>query len=226
MREVAFPMVDAYRPVRRARIPVPGLNRFPPRANVLGRHYFGLDNDEVTAVPGKAVAFNSEQIKVVNAGNDDEVAGFAGFADCAEVQTNALGSLGLVLPPGWGGGGSGDETEGGGSGGGIDWGSIINAGIHAAPAIIQAAEGGGAPWNYYQQAVSQPQQSAVPQGYYRDTSGQLIPLGSAQQVAGGVGVGVAQIGNSLSSFVTQNPMLVLGAGVLVLFLFMKPPGRR
>lgn len=42
-KTVPFPMVDPFGPVRKARIPVPGLNRFPGRYNRLGPRYYGVE---------------------------------------------------------------------------------------------------------------------------------------------------------------------------------------
>jgi hypothetical protein len=222
-RDIPFPMKDPYSPVDRALVPVPGYNEWPPH-EVLSRAYYGLDAEEtqanaIDAAPGKAVAFNAEPVVIVGGTSEsDEVMGFSGFAD-----NEFGGGFGFVpfpsVPQTDGGEDSGDT-----SGGGIDWGSIINAGIHSAPAIIQAAEGGGAPFNFYQQAGSL--LGAAPAGYTRNAQGQLIPLQSAANLAGGLGVGVAQIGNSFSNFITQNPLLVLGGGFALLLLFMRPPGRR
>lgn len=232
-REVPFPMRDPFSPVLRARIPVPGLNRFPGRANLLGRHYFGLDEMETVdnatnATPGKVVAFNAEPVKVVNGGDGDEVAGFSGFADVGQAQgfgfspDTQLPPAMIALPGAASGDGSGDD-----GGGGIDWGAIINAGIHAAPAIIQAAEGQGAPWNYYNQAIGTTQaRQPAPAGYAYNAANQLVPLASAGALAGGLGVGVAQVTNSLGAFVTQNPLLVLGSVMAVVLLMSRPPGRR
>jgi hypothetical protein len=83
---------------------------------------------------------------------------------------------------------------------------------------------GGAPYNFYQQGVQLPPQGQ--QQVYRDAYGNIINPQSAQQLAGGLGVGVANIGNSLSSFVAQNPLLVLGGTLALVLLFTRPPSRR
>jgi hypothetical protein len=228
-REVAFPMVDAYAPAVQARIPIPGLTRWPGR-ELLGRHYYGLDQDETVenltdASPGKVTAFNAEPVVVVNEGSE-EVSGFAGFADVGgdilsnpNVVPGILASGGgpmVTLPP----------DTGNDSGGGIDWGAIIAGAIKATPAIIQASEGGGTPAGFYQQASIGGIQRQAPAGYVYNQQGQLVSLSSAYQVAGGVGAGVGQIANSLTNFVTQNPLLILGGAAMLFLLFMKPPGRR
>lgn len=205
MREVPFPMRDPYSPATRARIPVPGLNRFPGRYNVTGEEFYGIDSP---------VIVNAGSDAIVNAGGVPEGSGFAGFADAGfGFSPDTILPGPMVTPP--------DDTN---DGGGIDWGAIIQAGIHAAPAIIQASEGGGAPYNYYQQGVGLPQ--TTPAGYTRNAQNQLVPIGSAYQLAGGVGAGGAQIANSLTNFITQNPLLVLGGVAAVFLLMMKPPGGR
>jgi hypothetical protein len=210
--EVPFPMKDPYGPVVRAGIPVPGLTRWPGR-EMLGRHYYGVDTDETpqnntTTLPGMVKAFNAEPVTVVNAG-DSEVAGFAGFAD------SVLVDLGLESPT---------PVDPAQATGGIDWAAIINAGIHTAPAIIQAAEGGGTPNGFYN--AGSPVSQIIPAGYTRNSAGQLIPISSAGQLAGGLGVAAATGINSISTFVQKNPLVILGAGLAVMLLFMKPPSRR
>ncbi len=148
--------------------------------------------------------------------NDDngEAAGFVGFGDS-----------GFRLGPDIDIGGS--DGVGGMDRGvsGIDWGSILPTIIKSTPAIVQAARGQGTPTGFYGQSYQLPQ--LVPTGYQRDpTTGQLIPLGSAAQAAGGLGLGIAQIGNSLTGFIVQNPLLILGGVVALALLFKQPPRRR
>lgn len=79
---------------------------------------------------------------------------------------------------------------------------------------------------YYNPAGSLQSVYSAPSGFIRDASGQLIPTGSAASAGAGLGAGVAQLANSLTAFVTQNPLLVMGGGVALLLFFREPPRRR
>lgn len=50
--------------------------------------------------------------------------------------------------------------------------------------------------------------------------------GTAQSLGAGLGSAAGTLGQSFSSFVQGNPLLVLGIGAAVVLLFMKPPSRR
>lgn len=50
--------------------------------------------------------------------------------------------------------------------------------------------------------------------------------GTATALGAAAGGAVGSIGQAVSDFVQQNPLLVLGGGVALVLLFMKPPSRR
>lgn len=115
-----------------------------------------------------------------------------------------------------GSGGSGSGT------GGFDWSQVFGVITQAAPAIISAARGQGVPAGYYPGAVQQGQQG-YPQGYY---PGEAVNQYGAANAGALAGQGLANLGNSVSTFVSSNPLLVLGGTVALLLLFKSPPSRR
>lgn len=116
--------------------------------------------------------------------------------------------------------------------GGFDWSQIFSTITQVLPATISAVRGQGVPPGYYpinqgstQSPSIQPQYSPIPPGYeYRN--GELIAIGSASRAGAQAGEGVANIANSIGTFVSQNSGVVLIGGAMLLFLFMRPPGRR
>lgn len=119
-------------------------------------------------------------------------------------------------------------SGGGGSGGGFDWSQVFGVITQSAPAIITAIRGQGVPPGYYPSAIPQgnnQQYSQIPPGYAYQ-NGQLIPIDSAASAGAQAGEGIANLTNSVSTFVTQNPLLVLGGVVGLLLLFRQPPSRR
>lgn len=102
------------------------------------------------------------------------------------------------------------------SGGGsrIDWERIISQGINATPAIIQTARGRNTPTGFYDPVAVVPPIARVgavlPVGYHYNASGELVK----------------DAFSNVTDFVSENPILVAGAALLVVVLFLKPPGRR
>lgn len=119
----------------------------------------------------------------------------------------------------------GTSAPGSSSGGGFDWGQVFGIIKEAAPAIITAARGQGVPQGYYPSALPQGQTYPLqgPSGYsYQD--GRLV-VGSAG-VGATAGQGFENLANSVSMFVTNNPLVVLGGVVGLVLLFKAPPSRR
>jgi len=197
---IPFPVKSPYRPLTQPRSPVTGL----------------------TAFPHTGYYFNGEPVNDFNVQGDEEIDG---------PILEGLGSLGNLgsIQSAWDSIARGVALPHSGFGAlGMQWEGVIGQITQVAPGIISAVKG----QPYYDPSQSNNPQLTyqapreAPAGYQYSASGQLIPLASAANLAGGLGVGAATIGNSLSNFVQQNPMLLLGGGVLLLFLFMKPPGRR
>lgn len=119
--------------------------------------------------------------------------------------------------------------SGGSSGGsGFDWSEIFGVIQHTLPAAISAIKGQGVPPGYY--PINAPgyttqQYSQIPPGYAYQ-NGQLVPVGSAANAGAQAGAGFANLANSVSTFVTNNPLVVLGGAVALLLLFKTPPSRR
>lgn len=193
---IPFPVVSPYRPLTATRVPIEGL----------------------TAFPRKGYYFNGESSADFNVNGNDEHERLPpgheslGFADPIKSAPQGIGLEQDNYSPL-----------------GMKWEGVIGQVIQGVPAIIGAA--GGNPY-YDPSQSSNPQlfpatpvtaattRQAAPEGYYYDERGTLRQVGSA------VGGAVGNIGQSLSDFVTQNPLLVLGGGVALVLLFMKPPSRR
>lgn len=205
-RDVAFPLVDAFGPVTKARIPVPGLNVWPGRYNKLGRQYYGL----APIVEGK-------RLDGANAKDAAKIA--QGMAK--PVAFGGLGSLG-AWEPGWDGSiglppvrtsttTSPTPPIGSGSGGGINWDTFFAGLFKTVPPAISAVTGRGDPLNRNNAMYYAPQTGQyAPQGYYYNSSGQLVK----------------EAASNITDFITTNPLLVGGAVLAAVLLFTRPPGRR
>ena len=112
-RDVAFPMDDPFGPVNKARIPVPGLNRFPGRYNRMGRRYYGLK--------GGAGLRNSSR--------------FRGMGLLPPMINVDFGSGALSTPP------FNPQEDDGGGGGFESIINSIRGLLPSVPAIISAARG-------------------------------------------------------------------------------------
>jgi|SRR6267142_5984847 len=206
---IPFPVKSPYHPLTQPRSPVTGL----------------------TAFPHTGYYFNGEPVNDFNTNGDEEIDGpmLEGLGSLGNLGTiqSAWDSVadGVALPSRSGFRGLGSL--------GMQWEGVIGQLTQVAPGIISAVKG----QPYYDPSQSSnpqltkltyapPVSREAPPGYRYSESGQLIPVSSAANLGGGLGAGVAGIGNSLSAFVQENPMLLLGGGVLLLFLFMKPPSRR
>lgn len=111
------------------------------------------------------------------------------------------------------------------SGSGFDWSQVFGVITQAAPAIISAARGQGVPPGYYPTAVQgqQVQYQQIPEGYEYQ-NGQLVRGGAG--VGAQAGQGIENLANSVTTFVTNNPLIVLGGVVGLVLLFRQPPSRR
>lgn len=204
-KDVPFPMVDPYLPVGRARVPVPGYNAWPGPANRLGKQYYGLAGGR---------RLDGATPKATNALTK---------AFAKPLPFSGLGAVPGVFEPGW-------ETIYGlpanpptmppiqspSTGGGINWDNFFGGLFKSAPAIISSATGKYDPLNRTPLQVAQQQQFAQqygppPEGSHYNSSGQLV----------------RDSVSSVTDFVTENPLLVGGAILGVVLLFMKSPsGRR
>lgn len=194
--DTTFPLVDAFSPVSRARVPVPGYTAWPGAANNLGKRYYGLNG-------GASVGKDA--------------------AGVAKVQRGMGGIFDSFFPPPSDTGPTITIGGEGGSGGGTSiWDRIFGTIQTTLPATISAITGRGDPGYYARNQQGQ----VAPSGYVYNQQGQLISLASAQAALGGVGVAGATLTNSISNFVQQNPMIVLGLGVGLVLLFTRPPSRR
>lgn len=198
---VPFPMVNPYKPVVAAGIPVSGMTAWPKRF----------------------------PYKVADTGGgepDDEQSSFDGLSGGATGLSLGDGNTGLGaaideigLPPPvpvYRSSGSTLQT-------------ILGTIQATLPATIQAIR--AQPSNIFPGTTYGPyatnaggtypgSQAIPPEGYYYDQSGSLRKVGSA------VGGAVGSVGQSLMDFVRTNPLLVLGGGVALVLLFMNPPKRR
>jgi hypothetical protein len=195
-REVPFPMHDPYGPVNKAGVPVPGYNEWPPRANVMGKTFYGLS--------GQAAALRQKRAQ----SEDRGLSGFSIFDG-----GGAFSDTGFL--PGTPGLGSGLP----GGGGSSIWQSILSTIQSTLPATISAIK--KQPYYPPGYGIQQPGGGVV---YGAD--GSIVSTGSAAASGAQLGAGLANVGNSLSSFVAANPLLVLGGAVALFLLFKEPPRRR
>lgn len=188
-RTVPFPMVDPYRPVSRARVPVSGYNRFPvPRP--LGRKYYGLSGDGKRGFRGMGGDSGGGAPFILVPGDGPPT------WDAPEIIRQ-----GVTLPR------QQSTLQ-----------AILNAILPAAPAIISAARGNP----YYNPAQLVPAQQPV-QTVYGTQVGNAQGLTSAGATAGAA---VGNLGAAAMQIITENPLLVLGAGVGLVLLFKESPRRR
>lgn len=197
---VPFPMVNPYKPVVTAGIPVSGMTAWPKRF----------------------------PYKVADTGGsepDDEQSSFDGLSGGATGLSLGDGNTGLGaavdeigLPPPvpvYRSSGSTLQT-------------ILGTIQATLPATIQAFRAQpsnifpGTTYNPYTTNAggNYPGSQQAPEGYYYDERGSLRKVGSA------VGGAVGSVGQSLMDFVRTNPLLVLGGGAALVLLFMNPPRRR
>lgn len=198
---VPFPMVNPYKPVVTAGIPVSGMTAWPKRF----------------------------PYKVADTGGgepDDEQSSFDGLSGGATGLSLGDSNMGLgaaideIGPPPpipvYRSSGSGTLS------------TILNAIQTTLPATIQAFRASpsnifpGTTYGPYTTNAGgmYPGSQVAPEGYYYDQSGSLRKVGSA------VGGAVGSVGQSLMDFVRTNPLLVLGGGAALVLLFMNPPRRR
>lgn len=202
-RDVAFPLVDAFGPVTKARIPVPGLNVWPGRYNKLGRQYYGL----APIAEGKRLdGANAKDAAKIAQGMAKPVA-FGGLGAFEPGWDDPLGlppvysNPGNTLPP------IGPNS----SSGGINWDTFFAGLFKTVPPAISAVTGRGDPLNRNNAMYYAPQTGQyAPQGYYYNSSGQLVK----------------EAASNITDFITTNPLLVGGAVLAAILLFTRPPGRR
>lgn len=202
-RDVTFPLTDPYSPAGRAHVPVPGYTEWPGQANRLGKRYYGLAAGVDIKADAKRVTDNNRNT------------GMAGIFDDVGLDfmgSNVPGAGGTVI-------GGGESTGGGTS----IWDRIFGTIQTTLPATISAITGKRDSGYYSQQNR---QGVYAPAGYVYDANGNLISTASAAQLAGGLGVAGATAANSISNFVKQNPLLILGGVAAILLLMTRPPGRR
>lgn len=97
----------------------------------------------------------------------------------------------------------------------------INAGLATIPAIISANR--SQPYYNPSQIAGQPAQTL----YGQPLAGSAALPGSAGASIGSqAGAAVGNIGDTIGQIVAQHPYLVLGGGLAVVLLMMKPPSRR
>lgn len=195
---IPFPVVSPYRPLTATRVPIEGL----------------------TAFPKSGYYFNGEPVNDFNVDGDDP-------NDKVPLGHESLGFIDPMRGMPDGIGLARDRSY---SPLGMQWEGVIGQITQTIPGIISSVKGKpyydpsgnlnpqlyGKPGGTYEA----PGGGQAPQGYYYDERGTL------QQIGGAVGGAVGGIGQSLSDFVTRNPLLVLGGGLAVVLLFMKPPSRR
>lgn len=196
---IPFPMVNPFKPVLTARVPVSGLNQWPNRFTY-----------NVPAGEGEP---------------DDEQSSFNGLNGLSLADGNmglgsAVDEIGLPPPV---------PIYHPSSSGGSTLQTILGTIQAVLPATIQSFRAApsnifpGTSYNPYTTNAggSYPgtSQQAPPEGYYYDERGSLRKVGSA------VGGAVGSVGQSLMDFVRTNPLLVLGGGAALFLLFMNPPRR-
>lgn len=200
--DVPFPLDDPYSPVRNAGIPIPGYTAWPRRANRLGRKYYGLDTEAVTAITEGATSKAGNALAKAFA----KPAGFAGMGAFDPIGVAIENEIGP--PPVYGMPPIGTSTQGG-----INWNTFFGGLFKTLPATISAVTGKGDPLlrTTNQGYALPPTREPAPDGYSYNSSGQLV-----KDAVG-----------SVTDFVSSNPLLVGGAILGVVLLFMKSPsGRR
>lgn len=165
----------------------------------------------LTAFPKRGYYFNGDNGADFNVGGDDS----------SERLPPGHENLGFVDPAMSAPQGVGLESDSYSSLG-MQWEGVIGQIVQGTPAIIGSVRG---------QPYYDPNQSSNPQLFpqYNERPGGAYPVGASgagANIGSQAGAAVGNIGDTISNIVTQNPLLVLGGGVLLLFLFMKPPGRR
>lgn len=204
-RDVAFPTEDPYSPVNNAGVPVSGYNAWPGYPYRLGRQYYGL----AAIAEGKRLdgATGKEAAKIAKAMS--KPSGFGGLGAFEPGWDAELG-----LPPAYGmpSGTTLPPIQQPNSGGGIDWNTFFGGLFKTLPGTVSAFTGKGDPllrtspqFQAYQQ-----QYGAPPEGYTYNSSGQLVK----------------DAANNITDFISNNPLLVGGAILAGVLLFMRPPGRR
>lgn len=195
---VPFPMVNPFTPVLKTRAPVTALNRFPDRFTY------------------KVVSTGAEP--------DDEQSSFDGLSGLSAggptgIGLSSLGSpvdeIGLPPPPPV---------------------YVPRLPVPTSPSTLQSILGTiqatlpatiGAiranPSNIYPGTSYNPYTTNYPGAYY---PGSPYGSGAAEGVGVGVGQAVDTLGGTLSRFVIEHPLLVIGGGAALVLLFMNPPRRR